>query len=1170
MSKKTLFLFAAAVLAASPSLGVELTYKIDFSSTEPRITSDQEYHFAHVAGCDLTGEVGEPQLPVRLVHILLPPGSQVKGVEIIQSKEDKLSGEFLVHPAQPPEILPMPGVELKRKAFVEPKASVYSSPNRHPGKVVELAGCGNVGGYRIASFLLYPLQYIPKERELIFHPQIEFRVELKDGRPSPWRRSGTLGEVVRALVLNPEDVTPRPILQPGECQYVIITSSSLQTAFQPLADWKTEKGVPARVVTTDSIYLSCPGRDNAEKVRNFIKDAHLSWGTEWVLLGGDTDVVPDRVAYAMTSGAGFYPDEDSIRADLYFSDLDGTWDFNNNDIFGEVADSVDLYPDVIVGRSPVNTVAEVQTFVGKILTYEKSPPTDYQLSMLFLAEILWPDPYTDSGIAKNRIDSLYVPLRFDPIEKLYESLGNENYTTVMAALNAGQNMTNHNGHANQYVMGIGGDYLWPGDMDALVNGARQGLMYSIGCWPAAFDYDCIGEHWVNNPNGGGIAFIGNSRYGWGSPGNPEFGYSDRFDQIFYDKLFLGNVYRMGATLALGKAHYIPKSRVANVYRWHQYQINLLGEPELPIWTNIPGTLLVSFPDSIPVGTVQFSVTVREGGEPVERALVCLLKGNEIYSSGHTGINGQVAFEVSPISAGELRITATAHDFFPYQDSCSVFSDGPWVGYLSHAITGGNGDNEVNPGETLGMSVTLKNFGNLTADNVSGLLRTTDSLLTLTDSLQSFGTLDPGDTATSSGEYVFSVSPDASNGHIIYLTLYIQDGSGNTWESILGIPVATPVLQFVGYLVDDTTGGNGNGVPEPGEDFAFSLWIENTGLGLARDVTGMLSTVDPYLTVTGAGASFGSIPPGARRAGVCSLEVDPGCPTPHFADLTLQTTTGDGYLFNHPIILTLGPTGFLDDVESGPGGWSHGGTGDLWHITTHRCYSETHSWYCGRDTTWSYEDNMNCYLMTPPIVLAPNSTLSFWGWYDVATYGVDGLYVEIMRGGGSDTLDFIGSGGALLPDKSMGNPWLEETYDLSYIPYGETIQVRFSFVSDASDVAEGFYLDDISVAGVVLGTEEECQLPPPEQIGFFPIRPNPFGGETEIWYALPKNERVAISVYDAGGRLVRTLLDGLKTPGYHRIVWEGKDRNGENVASGVYFCLLRVGDFTQAKKMVLVK
>ena len=105
--------------------------------------------------------------------------------------------------------------------------------------------------------------------------------------------------------------------------------------------------------------------------------------------------------------------------------------------------------------------------------------------------------------------------------------------------------------------------------------------------------------------------------------------------------------------------------------------------------------------------------------------------------------------------------------------------------------------------------------------------------------------------------------------------------------------------------------------------------------------------------------------------------------------------------------------------------------------------------------------MNCSLTSPYFVLAPNSGLSFWRWFSVTIYGVDGLYVEINTGSGCETLEFLGSGGAL-DSLLMGDDWNKETYDLSSYPTGSMAQVRFRFVSDEADVMEGFYVDDVKV------------------------------------------------------------------------------------------------------------
>jgi hypothetical protein len=105
--------------------------------------------------------------------------------------------------------------------------------------------------------------------------------------------------------------------------------------------------------------------------------------------------------------------------------------------------------------------------------------------------------------------------------------------------------------------------------------------------------------------------------------------------------------------------------------------------------------------------------------------------------------------------------------------------------------------------------------------------------------------------------------------------------------------------------------------------------------------------------------------------------------------------------------------------------------------------------------------MNAYLLSPEIVLGPDSKLTFWTWYDVPIYGSDGLYITVGHGAQWDTLDYFGTGGAL-DSLYMGNDWLPDEHDLSGY---DTVQVKFIFHSDwDDDVGEGFYLDDVVVTG----------------------------------------------------------------------------------------------------------
>jgi hypothetical protein len=84
-------------------------------------------------------------------------------------------------------------------------------------------------------------------------------------------------------------------------------------------------------------------------------------------------------------------------------------------------------------------------------------------------------------------------------------------------------------------------------------------------------------------------------------------------------------------------------------------------------------------------------------------------------------------------------------------------------------------------------------------------------------------------------------------------------------------------------------------------------------------------------------------------------------------------------------------------------------------------------------------------------------------------------------------------------------------------------------------------------------------------------PNPFGRETTVAYTLGKRQEVTLEVYDVLGRRVRTLVEGTEQrAGLHRLRWEGENRYGSPVGSGVYFLRIRAEGFTATRKMVLVR
>jgi hypothetical protein len=98
---------------------------------------------------------------------------------------------------------------------------------------------------------------------------------------------------------------------------------------------------------------------------------------------------------------------------------------------------------------------------------------------------------------------------------------------------------------------------------------------------------------------------------------------------------------------------------------------------------------------------------------------------------------------------------------------------------------------------------------------------------------------------------------------------------------------------------------------------------------------------------------------------------------------------------------------------------------------------------------------------------------------------------------------------------------------------------------------------------VPGSDEITQ---PLRTEFLGARPNPFLGTTEIVFSLATETAVSLRIYDAGGRLVRTLVDGAMSPGEHRVAWNGRLNSGGRASVGVYMCTFRAGEAEQSTKL----
>lgn len=1084
---------------------------------------------------------GFPDLPILTENVPIPDGTRAIAVSVIDEQWEEIYFTGTVRPLPDPA----PLIFDTPASISSPVSEVFSLNAFWPTETVLLTGTGYMRGKPFASVSISPVRYNPVTGIVEQLTSLQVNIETEPETDS--------------IILPPVDVSYRTML--------IVTDSSLQPAFDDLASWRTDEGILTEVVTMDQV-ISSPGRDDAEKLRNYIKSRYTDEGLDFLLLGGDTNLVPFRKAYAMTCEAGIASREDSLPCDMYFGDLEGDWDFNANNTFGELADSVDLYPDIYVGRAPVKNLAEAWTFVDKVKAYDSVSFSDFLQKALFLADILWYNPYTDSSVSKEYIDDSYFPDFFD-ITKLYHSLGNENLEATMMAMNLGTNFVNHDGHAWYDCIGVGDDYMHNSDMDALDSGGRfSAFMFSIGCWSAAYDYDAIAEHYVNNPNGGGVAYIGNSSYGWGSPGNPRFGYSDKFDQAFFKYLFENHNFRLGEILAWSKVEYIPFSFGENVYRWHQYQLNLLGDPSLRPYRRIPADPDVECPDFVCANTVFFPVFISCPGAIVEGSTVCIHDDDSNnYLVAELDASGLADFELEHPVSGNMTVTVTG----PGIRRTTVMilqATGPDPVISNLVITDTTGDGHLSPGDFADIEITLMNQGTEGLSSVTLEASIVSGPGTLLQNSMAFDDMSVGSVSTGSAPLEINIPESAGTGELVVLNLEITTNEG-TWNLTLPLLVYAPGLYFSTYSIDDTVSGNGNGYPEPGETFDLTANIANIGLLVADSVSVVMTEHPSWLTWNSDSAFCLSVPAGITQPFTFNASLDLSAPELAFPYLFMEIAADPFWFSEDTLRLTVGETGISEDVESGESGWTHSGTLDYWNISTDSAHSPTHSWYCGDSGT--YYPNMNCGLLSPEMILAPDASLTFWAAFDVAIYGTDGLYVIIHDLGSStaDTLDFIGSGGALgagykyLYQDGVGSDWLPHSYDLGYLEAGTEIQVEFRFISDSdSDTGIGFYVDDIDIEGSYLGSLTSG----PEENGPLPMLglpfPNPVRSSFSVNISISSGSWT-MSLFDISGRLVKELIFDAPESGLVEI-------STEDLSTGVYFLRVEAEESSASERIVILR
>jgi hypothetical protein len=529
--------------------------------------------------------------------------------------------------------------------------------------------------------------------------------------------------------------------------------------------------------------------------------------------------------------------------------------------------------------------------------------------------------------------------------------------------------------------------------------------------------------------------------------------------------------------------------------------------------------------------------------------------------------------------------------------------GPIVKHFSHEIddAGGNGNGGADPGESVTIPLTLKNWGSAVS-SVSATLSTTDPYVTITSDYSTYADMSLNETATSDTPYAFFSSASTPVGHIATFTLDIV-GAGYDTTSTFDIHIGEePIL-----LVDDDGGVSYQSrytSALSGAGYSYAYWnVDTQGSPPLselnkREVVIWFTCQERFLTLTGqdernlrdflnAGGAlfFSSMDYFWDRFewfATDYLHVDD-----FTADVWSSSETGLG---GDPVSNGLGLTmdypftNYSDDITVGtgavsiftnstgnPGALRYPGVGTAPYKVVYFGFPfEAIDNEPAPNNRTTVMQRVIEWLLLPqdytlPLVsvTVPNGG-ELWdvgSEYDITWVASDNESVD------SVALYCSYDGGVSFPDTLATGELNDSTYAWT-VPDVPSDSCLIRIVAHDSSLNTG---EDVSDAFFgIQNTTSAGETPEVAWFGLLQNYPNPFNPLTSIEFSVDRTARVTLRVFDVSGKAVKTLVQRVVTPGSHTGYWNGEDERGRAVASGVYIYTLETEGNTATRKMVLLR
>jgi hypothetical protein len=581
-------LFVQANLSVDTNT-ISLTKTILFSA--PIISSEGNYtKISSSEASTNTTDTNQPHLPVYIEVFTFPLGTSISSVSCCSEERYWMSVPFDILVVNQPM---MKDEDQCEQMLRQPlSTTIIENEKQYPSNSYEYhlgAGLQDEDHVLFVVVRYYPIIYHQSNRTISWTSAVQIQIEYSS--QSHQTLSSTTADV----------------------DLIIIAPDSFKQTISPLVFHKNGIGTNTVFQSVEDIYRSYQGRDDAEKIKYYLREMLKEHHISFVLLIGDIHKVPIR-----TSNVSIFEQwEHAVLSDLYYADIyDSTggfssWDTDNDDVFGETGeDSLDLYPDIHVGRFPCSSIEEVSIVVDKVITYEQNTfGQEWFYQMIFIGGNTFPNIFQpgNEGEKHNRM-VMDLMQDFTPSSVIWTSEGNFHPWTINRAINKGAGFIDYSGHGFEHGMGtykphgrLLKTYLTP-YVSGLNNGYELPIIFFDACLTAKLDFvlqdilnykqyrlfdiiarllrvdtsielPCFAYSFLKHSNGGAIATIGATRTAFG---DEDFG-CEKLSLDFFSSYRRGT--RLGTMLSNAQTlyrHQVPTDEFTIE------EFVLLGDPSLHV------------------------------------------------------------------------------------------------------------------------------------------------------------------------------------------------------------------------------------------------------------------------------------------------------------------------------------------------------------------------------------------------------------------------------------------------------------------------------------------------------------------------------------------------------------------------------------------------------------